>query len=227
MEYTQKQVENILAIAAHEVASPLASLKMAVDMISRTCKCPDTRHIEMARKAIRRTDILVKELLNASYLATGGVPFHMEPVKMEDVVMDVVQEMSYHVDHDCEIRTHINAHGLYVTGDSAKLEQVMANLISNACKYAPHKPIDVIVTRQGNNAQVEVRDHGEGISADKMEIIFEKFERDIRANVQVHGLGLGLWICREIVQQHGGKVFARNVDNNGAAFIVQMPLIRG
>lgn len=227
MEYTQKQVEHILAIAAHEVASPLSALKMAVDMISRTCKCPDTRHIEMARKAIRRTDVLVKELLDASYMASGGITYHFDPVKLEDIAKDVVEEMSYHVDHDCQIRLHINAHGLYINADSVKLEQVLTNLISNACKYAPHKPIDVILTRQNEHVQIEVRDHGQGIAADKLEVIFEKFERDLQNKVQIHGLGLGLWICREIVKQHKGTIFARNVDDNGAVFVVQLPLIRG
>lgn len=224
--YTQEQVEQILGIAAHEVSSPLSSLKLAIEMIVKTCHCPDTRHIEMARKAIRRTDILVKELLDASYMAAGGVVYHMLPLDFEEVAQNVVQELSYHVDQSCEIRLHIKDKALHVHADQTKLEQVLTNLIVNACKYAPRKPIDVVLSRTDGHVQCEVQDHGEGISADKLDVIFEKFERDISNKVQVGGLGLGLWICREIVNKHGGRIFARNVDNNGAVFVMQLPLLK-
>ncbi|MCW8140495.1 MAG: HAMP domain-containing histidine kinase, partial [Planctomycetota bacterium] len=106
--------------------------------------------------------------------------------------------------------------------DPLRLEQVLANLLSNAVKYGAGRPVTVTVAERDGQAALAVRDEGLGISADDQRRIFERFERAVPAK-QYGGLGLGLWITREIVRAHGGDVHVDSSPGAGATFTVALP----
>ena len=107
--------------------------------------------------------------------------------------------------------------------DRLRVEQVLTNLMSNALKYAAGKPIAVSAARTNDVAVIEVRDRGPGIAEEDVPRIFERFERAVSSRHH-GGLGLGLYVARQIAEAHGGAIAARNVAGGGACFTVRLPL---
>src|SRR6185312_8677364 len=107
--------------------------------------------------------------------------------------------------------------------DRFRLEQIIVNLLSNAIKYAPRNPINISTKKAGNSARIEVRDFGPGISHEKRDKIFERFER-CNSSRAVAGLGLGLFITKNIVLAHGGAIHLDDSVHQGCNFIVDLPL---
>ena len=106
--------------------------------------------------------------------------------------------------------------------DRARLDDVLANLLSNAVKYGQGKPIEVSVEAGERSARLTVRDHGIGLAPEDQARVFERFERAVSGH-EYGGLGLGLYIVRELVQAHGGTVRVESAPGAGAAFIVELP----
>jgi signal transduction histidine kinase len=107
--------------------------------------------------------------------------------------------------------------------DRSRLDQIVTNLVTNAIKYGPGKPVQVAVSRDVESAELRVRDHGIGIPAEQQERIFGKFER-AASQRNYGGLGLGLWITRELVELMHGSVRVESTEGEGATFIVSLPL---
>jgi len=112
--------------------------------------------------------------------------------------------------------------GLFVLGDRIRLEQVMTNLLTNAIRYAPRAPLEVSLLQQGDVVVLRCQDHGEGIAQEYQARIFARFERLVRAK-EISGLGLGLYISRQIVEGHGGSIRVESAIGKGACFIVEIP----
>ncbi|HEX3696114.1 MAG TPA: sensor histidine kinase, partial [Polyangia bacterium] len=108
--------------------------------------------------------------------------------------------------------------------DKLRLEQVVTNLMSNACRHGRGHPIEVAVGATGDMAFVQVRDHGAGIAPDQQARIFERLERAVSSRDQ-RGLRLGLWICRELVEAQGGKISVDSTPGEGSTFTVYLPRI--
>src|SRR5204862_5507355 len=110
--------------------------------------------------------------------------------------------------------------------DPLRIEQVVANLVTNAIKYGRGKPIELSVTRNGSVARLRVRDHGIGVPAEVRERIFDRFTRAVSVR-EYGGLGLGLFISKDIVEAHGGTIRVTSDSGDGATFEVELPLERG
>jgi signal transduction histidine kinase len=106
--------------------------------------------------------------------------------------------------------------------DPDRMDQVVSNLLSNAVKYGREGPVEVRVRREQDRAVLEVEDHGIGVAPEDQERIFERFERAVPAR-HFGGIGLGLWIVRQLVEAHGGTIRVRSVPGQGATFTVELP----
>jgi signal transduction histidine kinase len=110
--------------------------------------------------------------------------------------------------------------------DRQRLDQVMTNLLANAIKYAPRRPVEIDLWVEGPDALLRVRDHGPGITPRDRERVFERFVQ-LGPSPRPEGFGLGLWIVRQIVAAHAGTIHVQDADGGGAAFVLRMPLDTG
>lgn len=217
--------DEFLSIASHELRTPLTALQLQLQGLRRSAKlaAPDSAKLEAAVRQVQRLGRLVEGLLDVSRISVGQLQLVPERCTLKEVVLDVVERMQDKAAAEhCELRLALE--DLPAGGwDRMRIEQVLVNLLTNAIKYAPGRPIDVSLRVQGELATLRVDDHGKGIAPEDLERIFGRFER--ATELRTHGgLGLGLYIARQIVLAHGGRIFAESTPGAGASFIVELPL---
>ncbi|HWE61870.1 MAG TPA: CheR family methyltransferase, partial [Chloroflexota bacterium] len=221
--------DEFLALASHELRTPLTSIRGYIDLIDRgLARGQDIArmraHAGEARAQIVRLNGLVNDLLDVSRLNGGALHLHRAPVDLQRVVTRVV-ETGRVIAPERTVRLDAPQDPVVIDGDSDRLEQVALNLLNNALTYAPESPVDVRLRRQQGTIELEVQDYGPGIAAEALPHLFTRFYqvaspiRDGRG-----GMGLGLFIAREIVEAHGGAMAVRSVVGEGTTFTVRLPL---
>ncbi|HEV7666782.1 MAG TPA: GAF domain-containing protein [Chloroflexota bacterium] len=226
--------DEFLSIASHELRTPVTAISGIAQLLqrSRSRGLLDDERLDRALVQITqgsaRLAALTEDLLDVSRLQTGH--FDLRPVAMDVQLFltDVIERTSAHLGGDGQHRIDlVSSVGQgQVEADPARLEQVIANLLSNAIKYSPEGgSITVGLTNDGGGVRVDVTDEGIGVPADSVETIFQPFGRGPNAAArQIQGLGLGLYICREIVRRHSGRIWAESRgENQGTTFHVWLP----
>lgn len=228
--------EEMLAIAAHELASPLAGLHLQIQLLRRLAhesgESPVPSEVvlgkaERMETQARRVTALLETLLDVSRLRNGQLVLERESVDLTAVTSAVILHLETQVPTQ-ESRLSFDSPGPIVgQWDKLRLEQVLVNLISNAFKYGQGKPIAVglCLTRWREEAAAEIRvtDEGAGVPAELREEIFRPFARGTEAHRR-RSLGLGLYISRQIVQAHGGELAVEGGPSRGSTFRVLLPL---
>jgi signal transduction histidine kinase len=226
--------DEFLSIAGHELRTPLAALILDLGSLQRRMqKAATTPTTNGALEALNGTSLravrhaerlsqLVDRLLEASQIQQGRRRLEPRPLDLRVAVGEVVERFAEQADRaGCRIaiETAEPVTGLW---DALGIEQVASNLIVNAIKYAAGKPIEVSVQARGKDAVLTVRDQGIGLAADEVDRIFDRFARAAPTR-NFGGLGLGLYITRQIVEAHGGSITVASQPGAGASFIVALP----
>jgi len=218
--------DEFLSIAAHELRTPLAALHLQLQSIHRSVPDLDprvARRIARATLSAERLGELMAALLDSSRLATHRFELKREPLLLADAVREVAERFREPAKlAGCALTVAIEgkARGVW---DRVRVEQVVTNLLSNAIKYGAATPVLVRVAREHGDAVLTVEDRGPGIPDEALSRIFGRFER--AASIQHYGgMGLGLYVSREIVSAHGGSIAAQNLTGGGARFTVRLPL---
>jgi len=171
------------------------------------------------RSFVRRATVL----LNVSRFATGDFRVDRDVVSLSDVVSGVARDLASEAERArCELRLSIEP-GVVGTWDRVALEEITTNLMSNAIRYGAGRPIETSVTSTGEDATIEVRDHGEGISEVDQSRIFEPFERAVVPRASKPGFGLGLWITRQLLVAHRGEITVESQPGVGSVFTASLP----
>lgn len=222
--------DEFLSIAAHELRTPLTALHLHIESMERTIRRSEPgavtnerllRKLETAGQQTDRLAKLINDLLDVTRIRAGRLEVHLEAVDLTEIVRGVVSRLSDQFARaGCTIRLYANAPCL-VVADRSRLDQIVTNLLSNAIKYGPHAPIDVRVEPDPATARLIVRDHGIGIAPEQQVRIFERFERAVSAE-HYGGLGLGLYIVRQIVMALGGTITVESDVGAGACFTVTL-----
>ncbi|RKG65973.1 GAF domain-containing protein [Corallococcus sp. CA054B] len=224
--------DTFLSIASHELRTPITSMKLLSQHMRKRIHANDpaaftpervTRMVEQTERSIDRLARLVDDMLDISRIAAGRLQLHLEPVDLGDVARDVMDRFEQQLTEAGHALTVRLAPGLVGRWDRIRLEQVLANLLTNALKYASGTPLTVSLTARDDHAVLEVEDRGPGIAPEHQHRIFERFER-LGSASEVSGLGLGLHIARHIVEAHGGRIHVRSSLGDGARFFVELPL---
>ncbi|HKY51941.1 MAG TPA: hybrid sensor histidine kinase/response regulator [Candidatus Limnocylindria bacterium] len=242
LEQLDRLKTQFLSMASHELRTPLTAVtgfmqiaRRRMSRLSTAGEVPeqwrDEAHkanetLEMANRQSKKLARLIDELLDVSRLEQGRVELRLAEMELGDVVSDVAERMRL-LSKGHEIDTKIEGKAAIV-GDRDRIEQVLENLVGNAIKYTPGEGrIEVSLRVNGANAMVSVRDEGIGISPTEVEKVFGLFYRspDPRAD-HVGGLGLGLYISREIVSRHHGKLWAERNKDAGMTFHLTLPLAK-
>lgn len=235
--YLQKALKSrdeFLSICSHELKTPLTSLKMQIQILNRLRErkgddvafSPDNiiKFLLHADRSVERIIHLVNDMLDISRVTTGRLSLNLEKVHLEILVQDVVERLKTFLElAGCriELQTSEEVVGLC---DKFRIEQVITNLLTNAAKYAPESLVEIKVGKIGMYGLISVKDHGPGISDVDQTRIFERFERAVNSTA-VTGLGLGLYISKEIVTLHHGTISVQSELGQGTTFTVKLPLI--
>jgi signal transduction histidine kinase len=177
----------------------------------------------LAERQGKRLTKLISDLLDVSRLTRGALALHREEVELTALVREVVARYRPELERaGCEVALDLPdpVHGFW---DPMRLDQVILNLVANAAKFGVRRPIELKVARQENHARLTVSDHGIGVDPSQHERIFERFERGVSSR-HYGGLGLGLYICKRIVESHGGVISVESRPGQGATLLVELPL---
>ncbi len=219
--------DDFLSIAGHELRTPLATLLLQLQGVlgenGEGIQGPSAERSVSAIRTARRLIKLADDVLDVSRIRAGRLRLEVETMDLGQVVSEVSTRTAEGTRPPRpELRAAVFG-PLIGRWDPLRIEQIVSNLITNACKYGDGKPIDVRVARQGDIAEIIVRDSGIGIAHADQARIFERFERAVPPR-SFSGLGLGLWITREIARAHGGDISVRSELGGGAEFTVTLPL---
>jgi len=222
--------DEFLSLASHELRTPLTSIQGYLDLLLlRAHRASDderlVRYATQALGQVKRLAALVRDLTDVARLQSGKLTLDRVPLDLGPLVARVV-ETARDLPPGHTIGLAAGATPLWVHGDAGRLEQVLFNLLTNAITHAPSKtPIDVRLRRVGGDSALDVQDHGSGIAADQLPHLFSRFYQVARADRPSQGgLGLGLFICQELVAAHGGRIAVVSTEGEGATFTVWLPL---
>ena len=220
--------DEFLSVASHELRTPLTSLQARAQLSLRRIRrdgAANTEQVTAAfeemRRQTQRLGALITQLLDVSRLEAGRLTLGMERLDLVALVRQVMDALPESEEHTFALRAPEH---LVVRADGLRLEQVLTNLLDNAVKYSPNGGrIEVELRALAPLAvEIAVRDHGTGIPPARREAIFERFYRAHTDSYQ-SGLGLGLYISRQIVELHGGSITAVFPDDGGARFVIVLP----
>ena len=225
--------DEFLSIASHELRTPLTPLKLQLQGLERHIKrgtvdqLPLEKMLNMIRtsdRQINRLSTLIDDLLDVSRITTGKLSLNRENFSLKEMINEVIVQYSLQLKNAQSNVDVVIEDDIVGNWDKVRIEQVVINLLTNAAKYAPNKPIHVKVGRDRDKGVIEVRDEGPGIAPQDQERIFKRFERVISKN-NVGGLGLGLYISKQIIEAHHGKLSVESVLGEGALFRIELPIL--
>lgn len=221
--------DEFLSIASHELRTPVTSIKgytqLAKTLIRENDLTTSEEYLDIALDQIDRMSRLILELLDVSRIETGRLEIRREPIAWAAFVRDVVHRHHTAVS-DRRFHVDIPENRRVITGDRDRLEQVLGNLLENAVKYSPEGS-DIFVTVEDKGEQIEtsVSDRGIGIPTDELGQVFERFHRGRQvSSTNYGGLGLGLYITKQIVERHSGTIWVESKEGAGTTFHFSLPL---
>jgi excisionase family DNA binding protein len=228
-ELALRQRDEFLSIAAHELKTPITAMNGHAQLIERRLLRDGQVDAERVAEALhtitgqgRRLSRLLNQLFDVSQLHAGKLALAPQPADLMDTVRLAVDSATLSAEHHS-----IHLHGpesCQLTIDPVRLEQVLTNLLDNAIKYSPQGDVvEVLVRDDGTMVELSVRDYGLGIPPDKRGHIFERFYQ-AHSNGHRSGMGLGLYVSRQIVELHGGEIGAEFPDGGGSRFFVRLPV---
>lgn len=221
----RKRVEDMktefLSVASHELKTPITTLKLVTENLTKSANTEEARHLNIINKEIDRLTKLINELLDVSRVDTQRLYLNFEIIDLTSFVADVNKKLKL-IYKDKRI-VFVKSNKIEAIADPYRIEQVLANLIGNACKHSGEdSPIYVSAKRQGKFALIRVNDNGIGIDKEKQKHIFERFYQ-IKEH-STNGFGLGLYISKKIVEEHKGKIWVESQKGKGSSFYFTLPL---
>jgi len=224
--------DEFLTVASHELKTPVTPLKLRLQMMMKSAELtlrgnPIDRNlvkdIGICLNNLNRLSSLTEELLNVSRIRTGHLTIHPENFDLSHLTRNIVEQYKPEFEKNgTALILHLDQ-AVPGTWDREKMEEVVVNLLTNSIKFAAGHPVEISVLSENGTAKFIIRDHGPGISLNDQARIFQRFERAVSAQ-HYGGLGLGLYISRQIIEAHHGSIFVKSEPGKGATFTFQLPL---
>jgi PAS domain S-box-containing protein len=221
-----------VSTASHELRTPLTSIHGALRLMESGAVGevpPELRElVGIASKNSERLMHLINDLLDLQRIESGTIEYRREPVELRALVAQAIESNRAYADQfEVDLRIGQADADSWIEGDRDRLQQVLANLFSNAIKFSPRgKPVDVSILRRESLVRVEIADQGPGVPESFRDSLFDKFtQADGSDNRQVNGTGLGLSISKAIVDEHGGHIDFESAEGQGSTFFFDLPAI--
>jgi signal transduction histidine kinase len=226
-----RQKDAFLSVAAHELRTPLTSAQGFAQVLLRRARSggePDQRLLDglgIMEAQLRRIGALLNELLDLSRVETGSLPLRPVQTDVGSLVTTVCDRLRVLPEGE-RIVLRQPPQPVIAVVDRDRIEQIVINLVENGLKYSPAGgEVTVSLSQAGDELALRVRDRGLGVPPDAVPFMFQRYYRIPDADhQQVNGLGIGLYVCREIAQRHGGSITVEQPDGPGAEFVLRLPL---
>jgi two-component system sensor histidine kinase KdpD len=217
--------EDFVSTISHELRTPLGFIKGYSTSLLREDTTWDAEtqreFLMIIDEEADRLSVLIENVLESARLQSRTIQLRFQPLRLEAVIRDVIARLR--VRHkDLEVNTQLDTTPS-IQGDGVRLAQVIENLFTNAIKYAPGAPIDVSLGQVGEDVRISFHDQGPGIDSESLPFIFDRFYR-ARNEKTITGTGLGLYICKQIIEAHRGKIWAESNPGQGTAFFIELPI---
>ena len=226
----EKEKDEFLSIASHELKTPLTSIKAYMQLLDRKLKldreCAEAKYVSRVQGQVEKLNSLITDLLDLSKIDNGKLGINKKMFSLEHMVQNAIDSIvQTHDQSNMNLYREGDISGLMVYGDEIRLEQVLVNFLTNAYKYAAGtEKVIVQCTVINDFVKVSVIDFGIGIPANKQKEVFDKFYRVEETSFDFQGLGIGLYICSEIIRSHQGEIAVESSAGKGATFYFTLPL---
>ncbi|PWS26328.1 PAS domain-containing sensor histidine kinase [Pedobacter yonginense] len=223
----ERRKDDFLSIASHELKTPLTTIKGYVQAMERMVpKDSGARFLGFLSKTAKyldRLNNLIAELLDVSRIQTGNLKLHKVPFDFDKMVKETVEAIQTATQNHNIIIEGFS--GVQVPADESHIAQVLTNLLSNAIKYAPESgQVHVYISKVSNYVKLSVTDSGIGISPEDQKKIFERFYRAGDIQQRFPGMGIGLYICEQIIKNHDGTLWVESEKEKGSTFSFTLPI---
>ena len=224
----EQQKDEFIGIASHEMKTPLTTAKAYLQLLEMTLEGDEASmlYAKKASDAVGRLNNLIAELMDASKIQNGRLDYNISTFNFNEMVDNTIEDIG----HSFPKHQIIKSGSITRTfeGDENRLQQVIINLLTNAIKYAP-KSFEILIniSEEENHLTVSVTDKGIGMSKQHLEKVFDRYYRIEENAIQFQGLGIGLYICYDIVLRHGGKMWVESELGKGSTFHFTLPFVNG
>ena len=221
----EQKKDEFIGIASHEMRTPLTTAKGYLDLLLRSLNEDNLTFVyaAKAKQALQRLQVLITELLDASKIQNGQLNLNITSFDFNELLDETIENIQYSTkNHQIQKK---GSGAQIISGDRDRLQQVLINLISNAVKYSPHADtLMVELKRQADKIEVAVQDFGVGICAQHLNKIFDRYYRVQEQALNIQGLGVGLYISKNIVDRHNGTMWAESEPGKGSTFYFSLPV---
>ena len=219
--------DDFISTLSHELKNPIGFIKGYTTTLLRTdttwSEANQNEFLEIIDQETDRLKELIDNLLDSSRLQSGNTKLNFQILRIDALLNDVIAHA--HVRYpDLKINLDIRQELPTLQGDPHRLKQVFDNLVSNVARYAPESPVYFRIFKESNGISIDIKDQGPGIPSKDLERIFERFYRSEAHLSDTRGSGLGLFICKKIIEAHGGQITVSSFLGKGTTFHVFLPL---
>src|SRR5215212_3888600 len=217
--------EDFVSTISHELRTPLGFIKgYSTSLLRQDTRWDDETQKEFLTiidEEADRLSLLIENVLESARLQSKTLPLRFQPIRLDAVLRDVIMRIRSR-QKELEVSMELETVPP-ISGDGVRLAQVFENLFTNAIKYAPGSPLVVLLNQVDDNILISFIDRGPGIPKEALPLVFERFYR-VRGEKTVTGTGLGLYICKQIILAHRGKIWAESTPGQGTTFFIELPV---
>ncbi|HMG07834.1 MAG TPA: GAF domain-containing sensor histidine kinase, partial [Mucilaginibacter sp.] len=216
--------DEFIALASHELKTPLTTIKGYLQVLDRAERDQVSKSfISKMLKQVDKLNALISDLLDVSKVEAGKLRLDLEVFDLRTLAEEVTEILNY-TNKTHQIILQGEGEALWIKADKQRMEQVMVNLLTNAIKYSPNaNQAQISLEQAAGEVTVTVKDQGMGLTKDQQKQIFTRFYR-VEGNANIPGLGLGLYLTKEIIDRHHGKIGVYSVPEKGSEFYFSLPL---
>lgn len=223
--------DEFLSITSHELKTPLTALRLQTDLIKKSIEDEQYRHLtaeqlnfmaDLIDKQINRLNLLINDMLDVTRIRSGHLSIHKENCDIVSLTEEVVERMRpLFIAGQTILSLERPKNSIMVYCDKMRIEQIITNLLTNGLRYGEGRPVSLKIEEIEGKTILSVKDHGVGVEKHNQERIFNRFER-VLSETSIAGIGLGLFIVKELVRIHGGKIWLDSELGKGSTFYVQL-----